>query len=203
MVNTYYKDVDGETSLSTNFKVKEFACKDGSDIILIDSDLVTILQHLRNLIMSAITITSGYRNEKYNAKIGGAKSSQHMLGKASDLKCKYGSKLLCRASQLLGAGGIGNYPYSPFCHCDTRKNKSYWVQEGKNSKAYSVYSFMDKSHIQKVQDYLNITAFETGNSNYFCGASDGIIGKNTRTAFAYFCDYASDNRKAKMIAILK
>ena len=44
MVKTYSLKSDGETLISTNFKVKEFACKDGTDKILIDIELVNILQ---------------------------------------------------------------------------------------------------------------------------------------------------------------
>lgn len=40
-VQTFSRSADGEKNLSANFKVKEFACKDGSDEILIDLDLVT------------------------------------------------------------------------------------------------------------------------------------------------------------------
>lgn len=43
-VITYSLKTDGSKNLSTNFKIKEFACKDGSDTVLIDSDLVKVLQ---------------------------------------------------------------------------------------------------------------------------------------------------------------
>ena len=38
-LNVYSLERDGEKSLSKNFKVKEFRCKDGSDPIFIDSEL--------------------------------------------------------------------------------------------------------------------------------------------------------------------
>ena len=39
-IKAYSKAKDGNKKLSTNFKVKEFACTDGSDPIFIDSDLI-------------------------------------------------------------------------------------------------------------------------------------------------------------------
>ena len=46
-IKAYSKAKDGNKSLSKNFKVREFACMDGSDPIFIDSDLVDILQKIR------------------------------------------------------------------------------------------------------------------------------------------------------------
>jgi len=43
LVHTYSLAKDGQTKLSTNFSVKEFKCKDGSDTILIDDNLVAAL----------------------------------------------------------------------------------------------------------------------------------------------------------------
>jgi len=42
------------------------------------------LQPLRDKLQVPIRITSGYRCEKLNTKIGGSKSSQHILGQAAD-----------------------------------------------------------------------------------------------------------------------
>ena len=47
-LNVYSLERDGEKSLSKNFKVREFRCKDGSDPIFIDSELVEILQKVRD-----------------------------------------------------------------------------------------------------------------------------------------------------------
>jgi len=44
----YSLSTDGETKLSTNFKVKEFRCKDGSDLIIVDPALVTLLENIRS-----------------------------------------------------------------------------------------------------------------------------------------------------------
>jgi len=47
---------------------------------------VNILQPARDA-LGAITVTSGFRNAKVNAAIGGSRSSQHMKGEAADLQC--------------------------------------------------------------------------------------------------------------------
>lgn len=43
-INAYSLAKDGTKKLSTDFKVREFRCKDGSDPIFIDSELVEVLQ---------------------------------------------------------------------------------------------------------------------------------------------------------------
>ena len=47
---------------------------------------VNILQPARDA-LGAITVTSGFRNAKVNAAIGGSRSSQHMKAEAADLQC--------------------------------------------------------------------------------------------------------------------
>ena len=48
---------------------------------------VNILQPARDA-LGAITVTSGFRNAKVNAAIGGSRTSQHTKGEAADLQCK-------------------------------------------------------------------------------------------------------------------
>lgn len=118
---------DGETSLSENFKVKEFRCKDGSDRILISDELVKVLQKIRNHFGKAVTINSAYRTPSYNKKIGGATSSQHMYGTAADIRINgITPKAVADYAEtlLLGTGGIGRY--STFTHVDVRNKKARW-----------------------------------------------------------------------------
>jgi len=48
---------------------------------------VNILQPARDA-LGPIKVTSGFRNAKVNAVIGGSRSSQHMKGEAADLQCE-------------------------------------------------------------------------------------------------------------------
>lgn len=132
MSNTYSLKKDGSKKLSANFKVKEFACKDGSDSIIIDSDLVVVLQKIRDHFGKAVTINSAYRNAAYNKKVGGASKSQHVYGKAADIVVSGVSpeKVAQYAEYLMPKkGGIGLYP--SFTHVDVRANRSRWKNNGK------------------------------------------------------------------------
>lgn len=126
-IKAYSKAKDGNKKVSTNFRVKEFACTDGSDPIFIDSDLVTILQKIRTHFGKAVTITSAYRTPGKNKAVGGTTYSQHLYGKAADIKVSGVSpkKVAAYAETLLkNKGGIGTY--STFTHIDTRTTKARW-----------------------------------------------------------------------------
>lgn len=126
-IKAYSKNKDGDKKLSTNFKVKEFACTDGSDPIFIDSDLVSVLQKIRNHFGNAVTITSAYRTPTRNKAIGGTTYSQHLYGKAADIKVKgIAPKTVAAYAETLlkNKGGIGTY--STFVHVDVRATRSRW-----------------------------------------------------------------------------
>lgn len=139
-VKTYSLSKDGETRLSTNFKVKEFACKDGSDKILIDGDLVAYLQKIRDWAGTAVTINSGYRTKSYNESIGGATNSYHVKGQAADIVVSGKTTLnVARKAEDLGMKGIMQYITSGFVHVDTRTSK--YFAKVQNGKTTSVSTF--------------------------------------------------------------
>jgi uncharacterized protein YcbK (DUF882 family) len=121
--------------ITKNFSLEEFNCKDGSDMpnaVMINIiELAKNLQVLRDYLNTSITVNSGYRSPKYNAKIGGVKNSQHVLGKASDLMVKgFTPRQVADAIEKLikegkmKQGGIGIYP--TFTHYDIRNTKARW-----------------------------------------------------------------------------
>ena len=131
MVKTYSIKKDGNTKLSANFTVKEFACKDGSDKVLVDSSLATVLQKIRNHFAKPVIITSAYRTSAYNKKIGGATNSQHVKGTAADIVIQGVAPIeVARYCEYLlpDSGGIGLY--SGFVHVDVRTNRSRWEDYG-------------------------------------------------------------------------
>ena len=131
-VNTYSLSKDGETSLTTNFKVKEFRCKDGTDEILIDSTLVDYLQKIRDWAGSSVTINSRYRTEGYNKEIKGAPKSYHVKGRAADIVVSGKTPLeVAKKAEELGMNGI--IKYSSFVHVDTRDSKYYSNDGGSTS----------------------------------------------------------------------
>lgn len=126
-IKAYSKAKDGNKKLSANFRVREFACSDGSDPVFVSSELVNILQKIRNHFGKAVTINSAYRTPPKNKAVGGEKYSQHQYGRAADIVVSGVSpkKVADYAETLLkNKGGIGRY--KTFCHIDTRTTKSRW-----------------------------------------------------------------------------
>ena len=126
-VKVYSKAKDGATKLTTNFKVSEFACSDGTDTIFISPQLVELLQKIRTHFGQPLTINSAYRTEAHNKKVGGATYSQHKYGIAADIVVKGVTPLeVAKYAQTLSpnTGGIGLY--KTFTHVDVRATKSRW-----------------------------------------------------------------------------
>ena len=76
-------------------------------------------------------IISGYRSPQTNAMLharseGVASHSQHMLGKASDIRVE-GIELanLHKAALSMKAGGVGYYPVSNFVHVDVARVRTW------------------------------------------------------------------------------
>lgn len=126
-VKVYSKAKDGEKKLSTNFRVREFACQDGSDPVFVSDRLVEILQAVRNKFGQPVNITSGYRTVSHNKKVGGVTTSQHLYGTAADVMVS-GVRPSDVADYLElimpNTGGIGRY--KDFTHVDVRSVKSRW-----------------------------------------------------------------------------
>jgi uncharacterized protein YcbK (DUF882 family) len=126
-INVYSKAKDGNKKVSTNFRVREFCCTDGSDPIFIDSELVNILQKVRTHFGKPVTITSAYRTPTRNKAVGGTTYSQHLYGRAADIKVNGVSPktVATYANTLMPQkGGIGTY--KNFTHIDTRAEKARW-----------------------------------------------------------------------------
>ena len=132
-IKTYSKKSQGTLQLSENFKVREFACKDGSDTIKIDQLLVKFLQAAREHFAVPLTINSGYRTSSYNNKIGGAKKSYHVKGQAADhhTNGKVDLMNLAKFYESIGVPGIIVYPNSGFIHIDTRPTGYFAIDYGK------------------------------------------------------------------------
>lgn len=130
MIRTYRVKRDGDGKVSKHFRVREFASKDGADKVLIDDDLVTLLENIREATGGkAVAINSGYRSPEHNAAVGGVSNSQHVQGKAADIVVEGTDPLTVGQIAeylLVDRGGIG--VYQTFTHVDTRANRSRWDQ---------------------------------------------------------------------------
>ena len=123
----YSRARDGAKQLSANFKVREFACQDGSDPIFIAPALVEVLQKIRSHFQAPVTVCSGYRTPGHNKKVDGAAYSQHLYGTAADISISgvTPKEVAAFAETLLPkTGGIGIY--DSFTHVDVRAAMSRW-----------------------------------------------------------------------------
>lgn len=68
------------------FKRVEFACKCGCGYDPVDVDLLDVLMTVRESFGQPVTITSGCRCPEHNKRVGGAPKSQHIFGKAADIR---------------------------------------------------------------------------------------------------------------------
>lgn len=116
--------------LSKHFNKAEFACRCGCGFGLRDGDispaLVERLEEIRAHFGKPINILSGCRCEKHNAKVGGAKFSQHKLGTAADIIVRdvKPEDVYNYVNGEYKTGGTGRYRL--FTHVDVRPNKSFW-----------------------------------------------------------------------------
>ena len=133
-IEAYSTLKNGNKRLSEHFEVREFRCKDGSDPVFVDTELVDILEKIRTHFGKPLVITSAYRTAAHNKAVGGAAYSQHLYGKAADIRVTGVSveQVAAYAETLLnGRGGIGIYPpglgrANGWVHVDVRAAKSRW-----------------------------------------------------------------------------
>lgn len=136
MIQCYSLKKSGGKRLGKNFRVREFACRDGSDNVFVDSDLVTVLQALRDHFGQPVRVSSGYRTPAHNRAVGGAEGSQHLYGRAADIQIDNVSVAEAAAfaeTLLPDKGGIGRYPpkagrANGWLHIDTRADKKRWSE---------------------------------------------------------------------------
>lgn len=124
MIKSYIMDTDANEKVGQHFKVKEFACKDGSQVVFIDSYLVSILDILRNQIDKPVYINSGYRTPTWNKAANGAKYSYHMRGMAADIRVNgMTAKEVANKLNEIVPDECGIIVYSTWTHIDTRTKK--------------------------------------------------------------------------------
>jgi len=140
LVNAYSMQVAGPAGSTgtAHFALSEFASKDGvptpQDAV---ANLQIVMQQLEVLRTEVgdvpITVVSGYRSPAHNTSVGGAARSQHLYGRAADIKIAdhTPSQVHAIIERLIGAGrmlqgGLGLYP-DRFVHYDTRGSRARWT----------------------------------------------------------------------------
>jgi uncharacterized protein YcbK (DUF882 family) len=121
--------------ITTNFSKSEFDCHDGSEmpdeVLAQIGALAYQLQKIRDHFDAPVKINSGYRSPTYNTSIGGAKHSQHKLGKAADIVVSGVNpddvadaiEKMMEDGTIL-QGGLGRY--NSFTHVDIRGTEARW-----------------------------------------------------------------------------
>ena len=127
-INAYSLARDGEKNLTKNFKVKEFACKDGSDPVFIARELPMVCQYIRTRTGKGFEPNSAYRTPEHNKREGGVANSQHVYGCAVDIPKLSGytpAKMASIAREIMPDwGGVGIYSWG--IHVDVREEKADW-----------------------------------------------------------------------------
>ncbi len=127
-------DLDFGRNLTTNFKLREFACKGdkhtcgGCGAVSISpgfAELVARLQMLRSQVGKPVNVTSGYRCAKHDAKVGTSANpgrGPHTTGTAADIWWDGASvDQMAEAAKSVGFSGVGRYYKQGFIHVDLRQ----------------------------------------------------------------------------------
>lgn len=198
MVKTYSRAAQGGEKVSQDFRVAEFACHDGSDTVLIDDELVGSLQAIRDALGKPCTITSGYRTDSYNRKVGGVSGSYHTKGMAADVTfAGVDPAEVAKCAETIGMRGIILYVTSRFCHLDVRPGHYYGKCVNGNTSSVDTFggSRPPESYVLKRGCAGNAVAYLQQRLNY-CRvrlalafgaiAEDGGFGETTENAVKVF-----------------
>lgn len=127
-INAYSLKKDGNKYLTKHFRVREFACQDGSDPVFVARELPVVCEYIRMRCGTGINVNSAYRTPAHNKKVGGVTDSQHLYGTAADLKKPTGitpAKMASFAREIMpNWGGVGIYDWG--IHVDVRDEKADW-----------------------------------------------------------------------------
>lgn len=114
--------------LWNGFARKEFACKCGCGFDTTDAELLTVLKELKkDFGYRVVILNCACRCSRHNASVGGKPKSQHLFGKAADIRVMGASP--DKVADYLDEKypdkyGIGRY--QTFTHIDVRDQKARW-----------------------------------------------------------------------------
>lgn len=96
----------------------------------IDPALVQVLEALRSLDGRPLPVLSGFRSPATNKLVGGARQSQHMVGRAADIPSRRYTVAQAMAAGARGIGHCGGW----VVHVDTRRTGRPMIFEDCPSK---------------------------------------------------------------------
>lgn len=113
--------------VSRYFKPTEFSCRCGCGENDVSTELLQVLDALREYLGVPVTITSGKRCVKHNKAVGGASKSKHLEGVAADVQAKGVSPAVVhKYFEAVYPNKYGLGRYNSFTHIDVRPNKARW-----------------------------------------------------------------------------
>jgi len=116
--------------LTEHYSRWEFKCKcNNCDFDTVDVDTLALLEEVSEWCMVPVIVKSASRCATWNEMVGGAKTSQHLYGRAVDIRIE--GKTPDEVAQFVDklmpdSGGIGIYTDQNFTHIDTRTGKGRW-----------------------------------------------------------------------------
>ena len=127
----YFDDVELACKGSSAANVAEYGSPCGCGGSLpsagIHPRLQTLLDAIREKVGRPIYVTSAYRCERHNRRVGGELNSYHIQGIAADIHCPGVS--MARLAEIAiecGADGVGRYWSQDFTHVDVRGYEARW-----------------------------------------------------------------------------
>ena len=117
---------DNRKEAVSYFKISEFDSKDGaempSSVKVNVIELIDNLNVLRQELGSPLYVNSGYRSPEHNKNIGGSINSQHLTGKAADIRSnEYTPKQIKEKIIHYGDSSMKDYTQ----HGSEKRRKSY------------------------------------------------------------------------------
>ena len=107
--------------ISENFDRSEFACKCWCGFNTVDTELVAVVQDVRDHFNTTVTINSACRCPSHNASVGGSKNSQHLYSRAADVVVAgVAPNFVADYLEETYPGKYGIGRYNTFTHVDTR-----------------------------------------------------------------------------------
>jgi len=91
---------------------------------LMDPKLLDMIDKAREIYGKPIRVTSGYRTEDHNRKVGGVDSSSHLKGLAIDVACVRSNDRFEMLTALIEVGFNRIGVAGTFIHVDIDKDKS-------------------------------------------------------------------------------
>ena len=120
--------------MTKNFNIKEFECKCGCKMPeFVKKNVIELAENLQIIRdeVGRLDLTNSYRCKDHNSDVGGSTSSQHLVGKAADVKSesikpKEMAQIVddLMKSENFELGGIGIY--NTFTHVDIRGTRARW-----------------------------------------------------------------------------